>query len=193
MLNFSFPPVADRSTPYPKYFRADYRMDIDLDNIDETAVRSGSFMANDISNKGCIFRDAESPKIGSTIASGFSNCFFGPLCLFGGIPKGEINDIFDALEKPLAFEIVSYGLVGGNPPPGITRQHTWDNVHVWPAKRGGSEKSTRISTPGAFHSFHLHWRWGAVSGNPSERGQLLPKAGDPQFTGVGWSKTEGEP
>jgi hypothetical protein len=60
---------------------------------------------------------------------------------------------------------------------------------MWSAKRGGFLGSP-ISTPGAFHAFHCHWRWGAVAGDPRARGDL-PAAGEPQFTGVGWSESAG--
>jgi hypothetical protein len=145
LLSFSFPAVKDSSKPYPKYFRADYRLDVNLDNIDESALKAGSFTPGDTTtNKAGIFRDPESLKL----------------------------DIFAA-----------------NAPDNVSKLDTWDSVHIWPAKRGGETGEGGIATPGAFHAFHCHWRWGAFLGNPST--WVASKVGDPQFTGVGWSKAVG--
>lgn len=37
----------------------------------------------------------------------------------------------------------------------------WDNVHMWPGTRiNGKYLPELPSAPGAFYSFHCHWRWG---------------------------------
>lgn len=200
LLSFYFPSVRDTSQPYPKYFRADYRLDVGLDNISELDLANAQMWANTrralssarargadrVTNKAAIFRDSETlPSVPHTV---------------GRVVTGSqgVEDLFAALEKPLQFEISSRGLVNGSTPPRVTREHTWDNVHVWPAVR--SAASNRISTPGAFHAFHCHWRWGAVAGDTSEADPLLfvippalPQAGQRQFTGVDWSVSEGGP
>jgi hypothetical protein len=134
LLRFSFPAVKDSSKPSPKYFRADYRLDINLDNIDISKVlllKTPSNVPDTTNNKAAIFRDMESTP---------------------SLPPTHVRELFAALEKPLAYEIASHGLVEGSPPPGISKLDTWDNLHIWPAKRGGA--SSPISTPGAFHAVH---------------------------------------
>jgi hypothetical protein len=78
--------------------------------------------------------------------------------------------VFDAVEKPLVFEIAAPGLAKGasafpsgpvskfmnSTPPTMT---CWDNVHWW----GSGVGNNIISTPGAFHAAHLHWRWGKAT------------------------------
>ncbi len=182
LLQFSFPTVKDLSKPYPKYFRADYRLDINLDNIDENAVKTRSFSPGDFTNKAGIFRDRED----------MPGILGGALMAFRAITPtviGSPDQLFQAIEKPLKYEIASWGLVQGNVPPGVTKLDTWDNTHIWAAKRGWG--GPKISTPGAFHAFHCHWRWGAVAGDPSAAGILLPAAGQTQFQGIGWSSSEG--
>ena len=45
----------------------------------------------------------------------------------------------------------------------------WDNVHWWGARRPGEPL---ISTPGAFHAAHIHWRWGSVLESAKKIGLL---------------------
>lgn len=200
LLSFFFPSVRNTSQPYPKYFRADYRLDVGLDNIFELDLVNASWWANTrralstarargadrVTNKAAIFRDSE------TLPSVFLTA--------GRVVSASqgVEDLFAAVEKPLQFEISSRGLVNGSMPPRVTREHTWDNVHIWPAVR--SAASNGVSTPGAFHAFHCHWRWGAVTGDPNTAEPMLlvlpsplPQAGQRQFTGVGWSVSEGGP
>lgn len=72
----------------------------------------------------------------------------------------------------------------------VTTRHV-DNLHVSSVKRGEGEKA--ISTPGAFHALHCHWRWGAITGDPNADKSILPAAGRSQFTGLGWTKARGGP
>jgi len=186
LLRFSFPPVRSPSQPYPKYFRADYRLDISLDNVEENAVKTGSFSPGDFTNKAGIFRDREDiPGIIGKAIIAFR--LISPAQIFASPPN--VDELFQALEKPLKYEIASSGLVRGMAPSGVTKLDTWDNTHIWAAKRGSW--SSPVSTPGAFHAFHCHWRWGAVAGDPSAAGLLLPAAGQTQFQGIGWSSSEG--
>jgi hypothetical protein len=183
LLEFSFPAVDPKnvSQPYPKYFRADYRLDIDIDNVDEAGVVARSLAGSTTENKAAIFRDEESAP------SKFQTAAAGVLSL--GVSAVNAEPLFAAIEKPLQYEVASYGLVKGSPPAGIDDSKTWDNAHIWPAKKGSYIDP--ISTPGAFHAVHCHWRWGAVSGDPQARGSLIPAAGAPQFQGVGWSASAG--
>jgi len=196
ILEFRFPRVQDPSRPYPKFFRADYRLDVSLDNIDESDIENDLRRADTVTNKAAIFRDKEDlPGI-------FGQAFAGLRIAFSPITSGgpNIEEIFAAFEKPLSLEIASWGLLNGVRPlvelgrrrhVGLTPQHAWDNLHIWPAVRGVTRDP--VSTPGAFHAFHCHWRWGAVSGDPEAQGLLLAQAGGRQFTGVGWSVSEGGP
>lgn len=185
MLNFWFPPVTNTSQPYPKYFRADYRLDVSLDNIDERGVEGGVRGPDTTTNKAAIFRDKED------LPGFFGQLFAGLRIVLSPITSGgpNVEEIFAAFEKPLGLEIASWGLLNGEPPPNVTRPDAWDNVHIWPAVRG--VRAHPVSTPGAFHAFHCHWRWGAVAGDPDAPGYLLGEAGAPQFTGSGWSVSEG--
>jgi hypothetical protein len=193
LLSFSFPAVKDSTKPYPRYFRADYRLDINLDNIDESALRfalgrQAITRGDATTNKAAIFRDQEeAPGLLGELAGA------GRFLFKGGNPQ-SVEHLFAALEKPLKYEIASWGLVGGRAPGNVSNLDTWDNVHIWPARRRERvllEPGSPISTPGAFHAFHCHWRWGAVSGDPSARDDLVRAAGEPQFRGVGWSKSAG--
>jgi hypothetical protein len=177
LLRFEFPAVRDPKFPYPKYFRADFRLDIDLDNIDEQQLHKRRLGTDTTTNKAAIFRDKEeAPSRLGKIKIGF----------FG------VSELFAFLEKPLTREIASWGLVAVKPPAGVTASETWDNIHMWPAKRTADIPGVEspVSTPGAFHAFHFHWRWGAVSGiSPPPPG--VPGAGGPMFKGIGWTKTSG--
>jgi hypothetical protein len=98
-----------------------------------------------------------------------------------GTNPSKIEDLFESFEKPLKFELFSFGLlrglpgkfgVGGIPADKIIRgsdliPSTWDNFHVW--SNFGIQKDGKLlyakpspSTPGAFHAVHMHWRWGEV-------------------------------
>lgn len=78
----------------------------------------------------------------------------------GSLSKHISKQAFYAVEKPLVQEVVAPGLIDGRP-AGDLPDHTdvvcWDNIHWWGARSPGRYM---ISTPGAFHAVHLHWRWG---------------------------------
>jgi hypothetical protein len=166
---FSFPKVVKPHLPYPKYCRIDYRLDVNLDNItseDTAAQRIPDIV--DPANKAGIFRDREAaPDFGEVLDDG-------------------VYALFDGFEKPVPYELASYGLVAGMPVDGVERRSTWDNIHIWPARQ-------RIATPGGFHAFHCHWRWGAVSGAPRAGGTLFPYTGETQFKGLGWTESSAGP
>lgn len=107
---------------------------------------------------------------------------------FPDLPRTD--DVFDAYEKPVLWEIVAYGLKNGIPGDKVTTnkeaprvhegpvsvrnfvahgdQSTWDNIHMWSNCRlGNSYLKKQLSTPGAFHSFHFHWRWAYYFSDPT--------------------------
>jgi hypothetical protein len=145
--------------------RFDYRMQLYLD-----AFYNSTNAATDNGNYAGAFRDTASPPL---IAGG--------LFLVGVADISSV--LFEAVEKPLIFEIAAPGLAKGasafptepisafmNSSP--TTNACWDNVHWW---SGGIGKNM-ISTPGAFHAAHLHWRWGrlAAAGPQGSQRQFGP-------------------
>jgi hypothetical protein len=151
-------------------------------------------------NQAGIFRDDE----------GIPDLITGGIEVFAN--DDLLDDLFFAGEKPVPYEIVASGLINGRPgskigedgskkssQPEITPlnipvdQTTWDNIHIWGGFDWKDGEKPLPSSPGAFHSFHLHWRWGYVSGYPSVKEKLKIGAtgsyatsafGDDQFKGV---------
>jgi hypothetical protein len=188
LVSFSLPPVKDPSKPHPVYFRVDYAIDVALDNIDEAALGKTLPRGVDTTNKGGVFRDHDGAPSVFDLAAVAS--------FFPGSVPGAISLplLFAAFEKPLKFEIVSRGLVEGDPsghPTPWSKLDTWDNVHIWPAKRSSGSSADPIATPGAFHALHCHWRWGVIAGEPA--GRLHPGSGWSQFQGLGWTNAAGGP
>lgn len=135
----------------------------------------------------------------------------------------SLSVLFRAAEKPSLNEICSLGLKRGIPGEKITTPTmteygavsetsdvvaledatTWDSVHLWSNKNiAGKYIKKQISTPGAFHCFHLHWRWADIAGKPSKLTKkiiefLSPSgttaAGSDQFKGVKISSDIGGP
>lgn len=182
----------DKSKLNPRYLRVDYRLDFDVDNIDE---QRSAFAANtltaptggrDKTNLAGVFKDHEHlPNAAGTAAT-------VARVVASVITSGpNVDSLFRALEKPLAYEIASYGWIGGELPASFQGKapETWDNIHIWAAK------AQTVSTPGAFHCVHMHWRWGAVSGDEHlgvMDAKILPAAGK-AFQGLGWTSTRGGP
>jgi hypothetical protein len=177
LVDFSFPPVADPSKPYPDRLRVDYRIDVALDNIGEISLMTYQWRPTAYqdrsNNKGGVFRDNEDI----------------------GLVWPKVTNIFAGVEKPLKYEIASWGLLEGDPGQVGSKDRCWDNLHVWPATKNAVTDA--VATPGAFHALHCHWRWGGVSGKKlswiSPSSSLLPSAGDQQFKGLGWKETLGGP
>jgi hypothetical protein len=175
-----------------KYLRVDFRFNLNLDNLgfDPEVRAQKQRSGQDIRgpNQVGIFRDNETIPFPIQIQIGGVEDF-----PFVRTPRlVRIGDIFAAAEKPLQYEIVTRGLTHGNPEDAGVRD-TWDNFHQWPAPYPGLAFSSLPTTPGAFHCAHLHWRWGAVAGDPSLRGSLVQAAGDPQFRGPGGNGHAGGP
>lgn len=138
--------------------RFDYRMQLYLDALHDEK----DAIASNGSNVG-VFRDTD-----------ILNLVYGGLFAVGA---GQVEDvIFTGAEKPLIYELTAPGLAKGAStyPPGPIAPYSrteeyqmppvircWDNVHWW----GGGVGKNIISTPGAFHAAHLHWRWGEITTN----------------------------
>lgn len=97
------------------------------------------------------------------------------------LASGAEHFVFEAVEKPAVLEVVAPGLAKGaasfptgpvsanmNRVPAINQ--CWDNVHWW----GSGVGSNIISSPGAFHAAHIHWRWGGIAA-------IAPQGGGAQF------------
>ena len=80
----------------------------------------------------------------------------------------SVSGIFDRVEKPIHYEILSEGLDWGE-------QSYWDNIHQWPAGEG------LPATPGAAHAAHTHWRWGGAA---SRWLPIAAPGGGPAFSGI---------
>jgi hypothetical protein len=138
-------PSVDRTRAYQRIasVRFDYRLALQLDRHEDPAVNR---TMPQLGQNAGLFKDEEVSA--------------GPLPLFAP------SQVFAALEKPLVLEVWAYGLWEGVPSVGprgtygaTSAPRGWDNVHWWGAKGLGVPS---ISTPGAAHAAHVHWRWGGV-------------------------------
>ncbi|MBA3461244.1 MAG: hypothetical protein H0T46_14870 [Deltaproteobacteria bacterium] len=137
-----------------KSIRFDYRLHLTIDRHHDVAMNAA---LKPLQNQAGLFADRD-----SALHAVYK----------GGIwykqREGISEGAFEAVEKPLLFEVWAFGLVKGFPrslyavpdpddEPGMDLR-CWDNVHWWGA-RGGELPSA----PGAFHAAHIHWRWGSAS------------------------------
>jgi len=135
----------DRSKAFSliRSIRFDFRLNLDLDTFLKDKTESGLF--ND--NQAGLFADSDT---GSVRA--FLRRF-----------RSTSRVAFYAVEKPVICEVVAPGLVSGESKgrmPGSSEDIVcWDNIHWWGADAPGRPM---ISTPGAFHAAHIHWRWGEI-------------------------------
>jgi hypothetical protein len=134
--------------------RFDYRMHHKLDALHSTVDAEPPS-----GNNAGLFRDTE----GISLIVG--------LGVLTGVTGAE-RLVFESVEKPVVLEVTAPGLAKGasafptgpvsaymSKTPSVFR--CWDNVHWW----GSGVGSNIISSPGAFHAAHMHWRWGqAVQG-----------------------------
>jgi hypothetical protein len=155
------------------YYLKTQKLDGDLDKkiLDEAAIKE---LKDKRPNLAGIFRDSE------------------------GIPISteHLPSIFSAAEKPCLYEIFGYGLKEGIPGDKIkyytgTASNTflvyvpeeaittWDNIHMWGnyKNKKGLYVKKQPSTPGAFHSLHMHWRWGDLAADPDFAERFLVAAG----------------
>lgn len=140
--------------------RFDYRLQLFLDRHYDVATNASLAQ---IGNQAGVFADNDSSLSTGVVAlgSGIWN-ITKPNTVATAMTRGA----FDAVEKPLVLELHTLGLGKGFPKfaaPKAAPSKTvrcWDNVHWWGAKGPGKPL---ISTPGAFHCAHLHWRWGGAA------------------------------
>jgi len=145
LLSFRYP-ASTAGARLLDYIRVDYRLALTVEQFvgDATNVRKGTEFQDQIG----VFRDGEVLKF----------------------PYG-IDEVFDAGEKPVKWELLGEGLDWGT-------KSQWDNIHQWAVGK------TLPETPGASHAAHIHWRWGTPATEKTDYFPPKPKAG-PQFAGVG--------
>ena len=127
--------------------RFDYRIHLAIDSVPSTGTAPPTPKLN---NAG-LFRDNDSVAAMSAL---------GGLLSSRSASMAVSKGAFAAVEKPLVLEVtapaVSEGLSAFKSAGSVS--WCWDNVHWW----GNRGTGPIISTPGAFHAAHLHWRWGAA-------------------------------
>lgn len=160
----------DRTKPYQRVesIRFDYRLHLSLDSVPSSIANPPP--APSLKNNAGLFTDEETvDPIG-----GFVGLVSGDKAdlslwkaysdpggsLTAGQPLAASKAGFAAVEKPLILEVAASGLVKGlSEFEDTTGEHLcWDNIHWW----GNRGSGPMISTPGAFHAAHMHWRWGSV-------------------------------
>lgn len=178
--------IGAEGDPDVQYIRIDYRMNYALETFDPHPGPPKADHTADTPNQAGVFRDKEGPP---PVAGGVTLIPVPP-----GVPvpkRPQIDAIFTAGEKPLSYEIVGRGLEHGNAYSPAGAPWSWDNIHQWPSARSLPD------TPGAFDACHTHWRWGAVSGDPTSWAARVPAApipqAGPQFRGYGWTTARGGP
>jgi hypothetical protein len=138
----------DRKRNYQRVdsIRFDYRLHLAVDSTPATANAAPTPKSN---NAG-LFRDKDSVGV-LRGAGGF---------LQGGRPMAYSKGAFATVEKPLVVEVVAPAVEVGLSAykSGGSDHWCWDNVHWW----GNRGSGPMISTPGAFHAAHMHWRWGSA-------------------------------
>jgi hypothetical protein len=182
MIHYRFTKNAsfDKTKPGTRVgrIRFDYRLHLFLDRHHD--AQTNATLAQ-LGNQAGVFADSDTAL--GTAAAGFGSGFQN-LFVWGAptVPTAVSHGAFDAVEKPLLFEIVTLGLGQGFPkyristPGGTPRTvRCWDNVHWW---GGRGPNAPLISAPGAFHCAHMHWRWGAAA-RPAV-------GGDPRFNPTTW-------
>jgi hypothetical protein len=144
MVKFEFVPstTVDRTKMHYRVrsVRFDYRLHLFLDRHSDLKTNEADLQ---IGNQAGLFAD---------------NDMLSPAVLKHGVAGA----IFAAVEKPLVLEVYAPGLAMGGSVYVDETNHgvwCWDNVHWWGAR--GKDKPM-ISSPGAFHAAHIHWRWGSV-------------------------------
>lgn len=180
-------PALNRMLPYTRIrnIRFDYRLHLYIDRHHNTATNAG---LTQLGNQAGLFADSDS--LASTTASAIGSTLWN-LSRSTGVTRGS----FEAVEKPLVLEVTAPGLANGFPlyssspaSQASSAVRCWDNVHWWGARGPGAPL---ISTPGAFHAAHIHWRWGGaaspkVGGNPRFQGSWPSGQAANPVTGGKW-------
>jgi hypothetical protein len=140
-------PAVDRSRRFQRVasIRFDYRLHLSLDS---KPVLGTATTAPGTQNAG-LFRDNDAVDIGG-----------GAVGILSGTAHAFSKSAFAAVEKPLLLEVTAPGVEQGLSAYSDAKgpHWGWDNLHWW----GNRGAGTMISTPGAFHAAHMHWRWGAA-------------------------------
>jgi hypothetical protein len=143
--------------------RFDYRLHLAIDSVPGTANGAPTPKLN---NAG-LFRDNDE----ISLSGGASGVLKGSLAAAGS------KAAFAAVEKPLVLEVTAPGLVQGiSSFKDASGDHwCWDNVHWW----GNRGSGPMISTPGAFHAAHMHWRWGSAGSSLRSTIPVIDTTGRP--------------
>ncbi|MBA2611327.1 MAG: hypothetical protein H0U95_05095 [Bacteroidetes bacterium] len=142
--------------------RVDYRLHLNLDGTLKYKANEvfSKLIKDNINliklknypNQAGVFKDKESSAYVNAIT-------IDPVNNPSGKPFIDATNIFEAIEKPLLYEIYSNGVIKGSTLlDDQDKQEGWDNIHWW-GYRGKAQPI--ISAPGATHAAHLHWRWGS--------------------------------
>lgn len=138
--------------------RFDYRLHLSIDSVPASGTTPPPAPK---SNMAGLFRDNDSAAVGKALATGAGGLILGGVGgAIAAAPMAVSKAAFAAIEKPLELEVAAPGLAAGlsKYSDGEGEHWCWDNIHWW----GTRGSTTMISTPGAFHAAHLHWRWGAA-------------------------------
>lgn len=143
-----------------KKVRVDHRIHLSLDSLTGDKPSPATSFPSSANNYAGVFKDRES----------FSKS--------GAIYGGAAKAVFEAVEKPLLFEIAAKGYENSNH---INQSNVklWDNIHWWGQRFDGGTATKKadkhISTPGGFFAAHFHWRWGKAARDQAQK--------DAQYTG----------
>lgn len=169
----------DKSKAYTRVgsIRFDYRLHLFLDAHHDLAVAQVMAKSGVVGNQAGLFADSDSVVTSASRGLKSAAAQFGawaaqqrywpvPPNISGATATAFSTASFDAAEKPLPLEITAPGLAAGFPVfqttltnGSLVAVRAWDNVHWWGARGPGQPL---ISSPGAFHCAHLHWRWGGA-------------------------------
>lgn len=154
--------------------RFDYRLHLFLDAHHDLAAAK---IIGSLGNQAGLFADSDSLLTSAARGANSAAAQFDawsalqrywrvPLNFIGSRAAAFSAASFDAAEKPLPLEVTAPGLAAGFPvfpttlaSGSLIAIRAWDNIHWWGAR---GPRQPLISTPGAFHCAHLHWRWGAA-------------------------------
>jgi hypothetical protein len=167
----------DHSKPFQRVesIRFDYRVHFTVDSVPATGTTAAPTPK---SNNAGLFRDNDSAAVGKALVTGVGGFIVGgPVGALASQPMATSQAAFAAVEKPLELEVTAPGLATGLSKYSDSEgEHwCWDNVHWW----GTRGSPVMVSTPGAFHCAHMHWRWGGAalpSGLPTIDTSGRPKA-----------------
>ena len=167
-------PACDKAKAYTRVaaIRFDYRLHLYLDAHHDL---SAAGIIGNLGNQAGLFADSDSlltsaargaKSVAQQVGVWAAQQMYWPMPAPSRAGTMFSAASFDAAEKPLPLEVTAPGLAAGFPVfqtpvdgGAVATVRSWDNVHWWGARGPGQPL---ISTPGAFHCAHLHWRWGAA-------------------------------